>query len=141
MTVLEYSPLPRVEVGPARWGSLRTLRIGGGTDVSEAQDILRALMASCRTFPSRTLVVEALLPDDVRFAIDLINAAELEDSLRVGIVTPGCGYRSFHGRTHHPLTFFHPRQIVELMMWIDSPGPRSDRGPHVLACGIQNADR
>lgn len=61
------------------------MRVGGGTDGSEGEDLQCAVVSAYRTGASTTMVVEALLAEDLGFAIELINVAELDGSTRVGI--------------------------------------------------------
>lgn len=114
-----YPALPRVEVAPARITGVQTVQVGGGTDGSTAHDVLQGILLRCRTAEKPALVVEALQDDDVRFAIDLIQAASCElRPLRVGIVTTHGAARPAQAAGTLELAFFHPRQVDALISWL-----------------------
>lgn len=118
MTALGYPPLPRVEVGYIRHGTVRTLRVGGGTDASMAKGVAEELIQACLRSRRPALVIEALFEDDVRFALELMSGAPCDGSIRVGIVTQNAGDTTeFSSR--HPLAFFRPDQMSALLSWLE----------------------
>lgn len=118
MTVSGYSPLPRVEAGSMRHGTVKTLRVGGGTDASMAKDVVMVLLQACLASSRPALVIEALFEEDVRFALELISEAACPRSVRVGVVIQGMTHKT-ELTSRHPLAFFRPDQMSALLSWIE----------------------
>lgn len=101
-----------------RNGTVKTLRVGGGTDASSAEDVAKELLQACLTSWRPALVIEALFEDDVRFALELISDAASRGSIRVGVVIQDAGDTTEFS-CRHPLAFFRPDQMGALMSWLE----------------------
>jgi hypothetical protein len=101
-----------------RYGTVKALRVGGGTDASWATDIAKELLQACLTSRRPALVIEALFEDDVRFALELISDGANRGRIRVGVVTNNAGDTTEFS-SGHPLAFFRPDQMGALMSWLE----------------------